>query len=424
MKYSGKKLLILGSNVGSIDMIDYARKNGAYTIVADYLPKEQSEAKQHSDSYIMLSTADVDGLCDYVVGNHIDGVIAGISEFNLLQAMKVCQRCGLPFYCSKEQWDCIEDKGQFRSLCLKYDVPCPQTYYIGKNPADCKDYCFPIVVKPVDASSSIGVTICETEEVYRKAVVLAAESSKSGTVIIEEFFEGDEFTAHYSIADGVPTLVSVDNRYPVKINEGAVTSIPIARVYPSSFLEEYKRQINDNLIELCTSLKLEVGVFFVQGLYNKVLNKFCIFEAGLRSAGESPNRFMERVNGVNFLHNLVDFSLLGKLQSYDVTKEDPELKGKRCAVISYVAKGGKIAEIVGYSNIRDVVSSIVDSECRYHVGDIVPSGNTLRQIVLRFILVCDSIEQLRNAVNTINERVSVIGTNGKEMCLKFDPSLL
>ena len=44
-----KKLLILGSNTGTKEIITYARNQGIYTIVADYLEPEQSIGKQLAD---------------------------------------------------------------------------------------------------------------------------------------------------------------------------------------------------------------------------------------------------------------------------------------------------------------------------------------------------------------------------------------
>ena len=35
--FSEKTLLVLGTNVGSVDIVNYARAHGAHTIVADYL---------------------------------------------------------------------------------------------------------------------------------------------------------------------------------------------------------------------------------------------------------------------------------------------------------------------------------------------------------------------------------------------------
>ena len=41
-----KKLLILGGKpIGSTEIVNYAKKRNIYTIVADYLPDEESPAK-------------------------------------------------------------------------------------------------------------------------------------------------------------------------------------------------------------------------------------------------------------------------------------------------------------------------------------------------------------------------------------------
>lgn len=424
MKFKGKKILFLGSNVGVLDMLHYAQKHGAYTLVADYLPVERSEAKQYCDEPVLISTADTQNLIQLVEDKKIDGVLAGISEFNLKQAMSICRQCGLPFYCNEKQWDVIERKDLFRQLCIDNCVSVPKTYYVGSKPSSSVHYEFPLIVKPVDSSASIGITICEKESELDKAIDEALKSSQSGNVIIEEYFDGEEFAVHYSVADGRVSLVCMDNRYPVKLNQGNVTTIPIARVYPSLFLEEYKRQVNDNVIKLCESLNLSAGVIFFQGLYSRKLNQFRIFEAGLRPAGEVPCRIIESLSGTNYLHLLVDYSLLGEVNDYIEDEKTPEMFGKSCAIVSLASSGGKIGSIIGYEEVMKMGLHIVGSECRYRVGSEVPSGNTLRQIVCRFALACNSIQELADEIEIINKCVHVFNEEGKDMCVRFNPNIL
>ena len=421
-KFEGKKLLFLGSNVGTIDMLRYAQKHGAYTIVADYLPKEKSLGKQVSDDEVLISTGDIETLKQYIQAEHVDGVLAGVSEFNLLNAMKLCEYFHFPFYCTKEQWDSIEDKEMFRSLCKHYDVPCPRTFFTGSELSSelLSTIIYPVIIKPVDSSSSIGITICRNQETLMAAIPEAKRNSGKGRFIIEEFFEGDGFTAHYTIANGIVTLSCVDNRVPVAIHSGDVTTIPIARLYPSTFTDEYIKQVNSHVIDLCKSLNLDTGVLFVQGLYNKANNRFCIFEAGLRCAGEAPYRIIEKVNGINFMDNFVDYALLGRVESFDSSKDDPYLHGKICCVASFVGKGGKIGKILKYDETVRSVPSIVDSECRYQEGDIVPDGNTLRQIILRFVLICENRKQLVTDIEVINKSIQVLDSKGYNMCYTFD----
>ena len=109
-KFEGKKLLLLGSNIGVIDMLTYAKVNGAYTIVADNLPVKKSLGKKYSDDNVLISTDDINGLKEYIVNENVSGVFAGISEFNLLKAMELCHCLSIPFYCNREQWDLVENK--------------------------------------------------------------------------------------------------------------------------------------------------------------------------------------------------------------------------------------------------------------------------------------------------------------------------
>lgn len=78
-KFDGKRLLELGTNVSSVDIVQYARKEGAYVIVADYLDKSKSEAKQYADESALISTLDIDALCELAAEKDIDCVFSGVS---------------------------------------------------------------------------------------------------------------------------------------------------------------------------------------------------------------------------------------------------------------------------------------------------------------------------------------------------------
>ena len=423
-KFHNKKLLVLGSNAGSTDIVRYARENGAYTIVADYLEPAKSPAKLVADENVLISTAATEELSKLIQQKHINGVLSGISEYNLLQAMKLSQLNGLRYYCNKEQWDTIENKENFRKLCLQHHIPCPQTYYMGEGNDLNNEFHFPLIVKPVDSSSSIGVTICKDQNNFQQAIKEAKESSSIHRIIIEEYFDGNEFSAHYSIANGKAKLICIDNRYPAAVNEGLVTTIPIARVYPSTFIDEYIEQVDSNMKLLCESLHLESGVLFIQGLYNRHENIFCIFEAGLRCAGEVPYRFIEKINGVNFMHNMIDYTLLGKSEDYDIMKEDPYMKGKICGIVSFATKGGVVSKILHLEESVNAIPDVIEYECRYKEGSETPSGNTLRQLMLRFVIVSDNKDIFKKNIHYLNHHIQVLDHNGREMCIRFNENLL
>ena len=63
--YEGKKMLVLGGKpIGSVELVKRAKELGAYVIVTDYLPIEQSPAKRIADECWDISTAEVNKLTD------------------------------------------------------------------------------------------------------------------------------------------------------------------------------------------------------------------------------------------------------------------------------------------------------------------------------------------------------------------------
>ncbi|MBR1550959.1 MAG: hypothetical protein IJ632_01405 [Muribaculaceae bacterium] len=420
--FNGKKLLVLGSNIGSVEIVNYAKAHGAHTIVADYFEPEKSAAKRVADEQAFISTANVTELSQLIKTRHIDGVLAGISEFNLLKAQELCMRNGLPFYCNRQQWDTIENKVLFRDLCERHGVPTPRTLFKGDAGLASAPYCPPVVVKPDDSNSSRGVAFCIDNESQADAIAQAARLSSDNRVIIEEFFQGEEFTAHYMVNHGKAFLACIDNRFPVALHDDK-TTIPIARVYPCRYADRYMEKVNPRVVSMIESLGLECAVIFVQGLYDKNSERFAIFEGGLRCAGEAAYRITDHLYGVNFLHNLVDYSLLGTTARPSM--ESMLLTDKRVAcVLSFAARGGTIAEITGVEGVTTQLPSLIHFEQRYHEGDTLPEGDTLRQIVLRFTLVCDSLDELKRHIDLINSSVAVLDAAGNDLCVRFDSSQL
>lgn len=57
-----RKLLILGSSLGSLEIVRKARDMGCHVIVTDYVPLGRSAAKREADESWDVSTADLDKL--------------------------------------------------------------------------------------------------------------------------------------------------------------------------------------------------------------------------------------------------------------------------------------------------------------------------------------------------------------------------
>lgn len=84
-----EKLLMLGTSLASEEIVKYAKSQGVYTIVTDYLEPEKSTAKLISDEYWMISTGELDVLEKKCREENITSVMCGCSEFNLEMTMEL-----------------------------------------------------------------------------------------------------------------------------------------------------------------------------------------------------------------------------------------------------------------------------------------------------------------------------------------------
>ena len=280
----GKKLLVLGGTSGK-DIVAQAKRMGVYTIVADL--EEMNAAKSIADEGIVVSTTDTEALVKLIREKSIDGVFSGPSEFNIQQVMKVCEAAGLPFYATKEQWDICQNKAAFKALCRRFNVPVVPEYDVTAEmlPEDLVKIKYPVVVKPTDACSSKGLSICVNEEELRKAIPVAIAASESGNFIVEKCITSDYgFGCRYIANEGKIVLSAANDQYTVDEFDGRA-HISAVSCWPSKKLESYKKEINPNAISMFESIGLANGTFFMQALVDQDNGHIYFHEMGLRLSG-------------------------------------------------------------------------------------------------------------------------------------------
>lgn len=417
-KFEGKRLLVLGTSVGSVEIVKYAKEQGAYVIVTDYLPTEKSKAKAYASKCEMVSTIDVDNLCELAKKEKIDGIFCGVSEVNLRSVRAVATRLGLPCYFTEEQWELCQNKRAFKALCEKNNVPVAKEYKIDCNTSDslldALDY--PVIVKPVDQGAAVGISICYNKEELKRGYREAVEKSFSKRALVEQYIVGEEFSAAYTIIDGEYKLSTIGTKYLDRSQEGLLP-LPNAYVYPSNLLKLYNEKINDCVINMFKSIGLKNGTVFVQGVTDG--KNVALFEAGLRMGGTALFRFVDSINGINILHLLTNYALTGKMDGC-IELEDATLKGKHCCLLSFLNGGGTIGKIVGFEEAAQL-PCVVEAIKRYDVGDVVPKSGTLHQSHIRFFIVEDSIDRLKGSILKIQELVKVYDEEGNSMLLpSFD----
>lgn len=422
-KTEGKRLLVLGGTSAK-DIVTQAKRMGVYTIVADL--DETNVSKKISDEAVVISTTDTESLVNLIKEKQINGVFSGPSEFNIQQVMKVCEASGLPFYASKKQWDICQNKATFKDLCRKFNVPVVPEYQVSKEmfPEELTNVKYPVVVKPVDACSSKGLSICSDEAQLRQAIPYAISASESGKYIVEKCITSDYgFGCRYIANNGEIYLSAVCDRYTVDEFDGKA-HISAAAIFPSKKTETFIKNVNPGIIAMFKSIGLTNGTFFMQALVDQEDGQIYFHEMGLRLSGGLIYSMLEASCGYNDVQMMIRYALGGPMATKeDVANIDPYMHGNFVGSLTIPLREGVVSHISGVDEVRS--NSNVTSVVQYYQeGDKIGSEviGTLMQHFCRVKMMTKSIEEYLQLISWINDTIKVTDTEGNNMVYRcFDP---
>lgn len=410
-EFEGKRLLILGGMRISCEIVRKAKAMGIYTLVADYNRIEDSPGKQIADEAVDLSVIDVDAVVDYVKNNAIDGVFVGFNDMLLPYYAEICQRAGLPCYGTKEQFETLIAKDQYKALCRQFGVPTIPEYDINDEHIE-----YPVLVKPVDSSGSRGITICHNHQELVDAVAVGKKASKSDKVLIERYMDGREVTVFWTFQDGNYYLSALANRH-VKHNQGQdVIPLPVGYTFPSVLLPKYRAEVEENCKAMFRHLGLKDGMVFMQC---KVENGTCyVYDIGYRLTGSLEYKILERVCGYNPLEMMICHALTGKMGEDSIAERAvPEFKTPAFNV-SCLCAPGTITKIEGIDAVK-AMPEVEDVVIAHTPGETITEQmkGLLAQITVRVLGSVANKEQLLPTMQNIDNTIHIVGSNGEELLL-------
>lgn len=422
MGVQGKKLLILGGTTATLDLVKNAKEMGVYTIVTDNL--EGGVSKEIADETANISTTDFEQLEKLIKEKNIDGVFCGPSEFNVRNLISLCERTGLPCYTNMEIWDRCANKDEFKQYCIENGVDCPKEFFVDENSTeeelDAVDY--PVIVKPVDGSSSNGISVCMDKSTIREACRFAMSYSKCKRIVVEKYIDngGELFGARYLLKDGEAYPYFLMDTY-IADPVGRKSLISHFTFAPSKYADYYMKNMDANVRKMLKNMGLKNGTAFFQALpYN---GKIYFHEMGYRLSGGMLFKLTNPLMGVNDMKMMISYALgEGMCDETELKKLDVKSIVKFGAQLNVPLNVGEIASIEGLDELKKL-SCLEDFIQYYEVGDSVLPKNigTLGQHFGRFTLVADSEEEIYEAVKRVSTELIIKSTDGEIMnSMTFD----
>lgn len=417
MEMSMKRILILGANPETSELVRTAIEMGIYAIVTDYNP--DAPAKRIASKSYDIDCFDIDALFEMAKKENIDGVMVGTADILMPVYQELCERLGLPCYATREQVRVFNNKDIFKEKCRQYGIGAVREFEVRIDENAEITYGeieFPVLVKPVDSCSGQGMTICRSKEELQSAIMTAMRYSRRKVFLVERYMECDEVLLYYTFQSGYYSLSMMADRFTTKV-QGKASPVCLSAIYPSKYMDLYFETMHDKACRMFKDMQITDGVLLIQAFVEN--GEIQVIEAGYRLQGEAPHYLIHAVNGFDQRKMLLEFALTGKMGRNDVSmKDDHNLRGKKAASIWLLAKPGRIGKILGLEEIRKE-PSVIKIVQRFDIGDTVTEEmiGTERQVFARIYIVENTVQEFRSLYKRILKSVRVLDTVGDFMLL-------
>lgn len=419
-EFEGKKLLILGGNPETSALVRVANDMGIKTIVAS--GRHTDDAKKYAWKSSDIDGMDVPGLISLAREEQVDGVLVGVADILVPSYCKVCDALDLPCYASQRIVDVFAFKDVFKATCESYGIHGIPEYYLDAKmrQSDIDKIKYPVMIKPVDNGGGVGMTVVYNEDELRPAVEKALEASNKKRFIVEKYMECPDLGMYYTFKDGVCSASCIYDRYTTDEQPG-LSRVCLGGTYPSKYISEYFDRMHDNVVRMFKEIGITDGILMLSGFYEN--GEFYVYDTGFRLQGEAPHLLIKAIQGFDQREMLIRYALTGSAGDLDLEEaDDTYLRGKWAATQWFLLKQGKITKIEGFEEM-DNDPRVVANVQRLYEGDTIPKewiGNE-KQVLTRLYLVCDSKQELADALKEYAEKVKAFDENGNNMILKgFD----
>jgi len=397
-----KALLILGASNDQLFMINSAHEMGLITVVVDGNANAPGlKIANYSKALDFSNTQAVINYCQELIeeGVNLSGVLTMGSDIPHLLAT-----IAAPFAWVAPSFDTAKittNKFLMKERFKAHNITVP-AYALITNSSEIEAYwqawqCDSIIIKPVDAAGSRGVSICKQKKDIEQLYLNAKNNSKSSQVIIEEFIEGEQISTETIINDsqcyhpGFATRVYSDTQHfhPYIMENGGWQ--------PSHIQQHKKEEIYLILEQVAHALKIENGVLKGDIVYSKKYKKPMVIEVASRlSGGDFSASLVPLAHDINYIKTAIQIALNSPVNIEALTAK----KNKVVANRYFFLPQGELSEI----NVPDTIKKLPQLkklEFNYKLNDYIPKIENHGQRVGVFIIQGDDYREVQSLIDNV-----------------------
>ena len=397
------KALVLAGSCSQIVLLNQLRERNIETVLADNNPN--AIAIPYADKFVRVNILDVDAVRKVALEEKVDLLLAVCADQVLLTVAKVSEDLGLPCYIDYDTACKVSDKGHMKDIFSKNGVPTSKHAFMAELDMEkIAQMEYPLVVKPVDAYSSKGVRKVTNQEELHQYFKEAAEISRSGVVIVEEFVEGAELTVDFEVIDGKAHLLSVSNTEKVNYKD---RFLAFRTRFPAAVSPETIERVAEIGQKIATAFNLKNTPMLVQLLTND--QKESVLEFCARTGGGAKYLLIKAATGFDPIQAVVDLTL-----GNPVSLEGLKPASKFVTNEFLYAHHGVFDHLDGFEELKQ--AGVIAEYWQFKwPGAEITNAISSSDRVASVTIFSDSYEELVEKHNQMAARVKIIDKSGADM---------
>ena len=249
-----EKLIILGTSEDQHPLIRKAQEMGFETHVCGW--KLDQVKERVGDFYHEVNIVDYPALWETVKDLRAVGVATCASEIAMHSMNYILRKMGIP--CNSLEAETIAtNKFLMRKAMKDAGILSPHFELVNETTAHSvlESFRYPVIIKPIDESSSRGVSKANSIEEVPEAIRFALSWSKVDKAIMEDFIDGQEYSGESIAWQGKYQLLAVTE----KTTTGAPHFVERGHKQPADLDDSTRRMIEETLYKAFTSMGIEYG---------------------------------------------------------------------------------------------------------------------------------------------------------------------
>ena len=397
------KAFVIAGGIPQIELIKQLKSRGITTVLADGSPN--AVARPYADFFYCVNIFDISAIKEIAEKEKVDFLLTVCADQVLLVVAEVSEMLGLPCYIDYKTAQDVSDKIRMKRIFKECGIP--TTDYVETDYLDIdaiSNLRYPLIVKPVDAYSSRGVRKANNLEELKQYYAEAQQISRSGGVIVEEFFAGDEISVDAFVVDGKAKVLTVTNSEKIKYNDRFVI---FRGRYPAAASEALLKKIEDIAQKIANGFGLVNSPLLIQLLNNG--DDVSVLEFCARTGGNMKWLLIKYSCGVDVITATIDITL--------GLKPDLETKdtGHKIVVNDFIyCYPGIFDHFEGFDEM--IAQGLINEFHPVRIkGTEMRGANSSSDRIAGMNIVADSIEDFNAKEKRILKNVKVMDKDGRDI---------